>query len=162
MPFVPFYQRFPEIAEEETRVLTILPGANRGLISGEYVFQEMYCDEPDCDCRRVFFYVTSSKPNVADAVITYGWETSSFYAKWIGDDDPKMLADLTGPCLNLGSPQSRLAPAILEFTKDVLLKDPAYVRRIKRHYQMFREQIDKSKTSKKRRRRILSKGKGFG
>lgn len=52
----------------------------------------------------------------------------------MGNADSETLMDLQGPILNVGSPQSPLAPAILRLTEDVLLKDPAYVDRIKRHY----------------------------
>ena len=91
--------------------------------------------------------------------MTYGWETANFYAKWMNDDDPKIIAELQGPSLNLGSPQSRLAPALLNLVEDVLLQDDAYVERIKRHYRMFRDKIDKGKVTKKHKR--FKKNKGF-
>jgi len=47
-----------------------------------------------------------------------------------------------GPCLNIGSPRSELAGPILDLASSVLLKDEAYVERIKRHYQLFRAKID--------------------
>jgi hypothetical protein len=53
-----------------------------------------------------------------------------------------MVASLKGPTLNLGSPATRLAPALLELTRAVLLQDRHYVERVKRHYQLFREQIE--------------------
>jgi len=40
------------------------------------------------------------------------------------------------------SPQSSLAPAILELFKKVLLQDRAYIDRIKMHYGLFRSRID--------------------
>lgn len=151
MPYVLFHDHFPEIAEQETRTLTVLPGSNLGLPAGQYSFLEMFCDEPGCDCRRVFFYVASSLRKDVEAVVTFGWETPDFYAKWMKDDDPKIVAELKGPSLNLGSPQSRLAPAILGLVRNVLLQDTAYVERIKRHYRVFRQKIDGPKKTKKRK-----------
>ncbi len=60
----------------------------------------------------------------------------------MGDDDPRIINDLTGPALNLASPQSNIAPALLDLFSKVLLKDTAYVERIKRHYVMFRQKIN--------------------
>ena len=59
MPFVPLYALFPEVAERETRVLTVPPGTDIGLPPAEYSFIEMFCDEKACDCRRAFFTVFS-------------------------------------------------------------------------------------------------------
>lgn len=58
------------------------------------------------------------------------------------DNDPEVVADLKGPVLNLGSPASALAPALLELMQNVLWQDVHYIERVKRHYQMFRQRID--------------------
>jgi hypothetical protein len=154
MPYVLFHSYFPQIAEAETRVLTMPPSKKKGLLKGSYAFCEMFCDEPGCDCRRVFFSVVSDSHQQIEAVIAYGWETDDFYAKWMGNDDLATILDLKGPILNLGSPQFPSAPALLQFVKEVLLKDPTYIERVKRHYKMFRQQVDNN--SKR------SKSKGFG
>ena len=127
MPYALFHSRFPEIAERETRTIAVLEDSALGLPAGQYSLLEMYCDEPGCDCRRVFFYVVSSLKADAEAVIAYGWESSEFYARWMGDVDPNVMEQLCGPVLNLASPQSDLAPAILEMVKNVALQDSAYV-----------------------------------
>lgn len=101
--------------------------------------------------------ISPSKKDV-QAVIAYGWENAEFYAKWMGDDDPAAIRQLQGPVLNLGSPQSRLAPAILKLVKDVVLQDSAYIERIKTHYRMFRDRIDR-KLPLKRWKRKKKKGK---
>jgi hypothetical protein len=143
MPYALFHDLFPALAEKETRTIIVPTGLKSPLPAGEYGFCEMFCDEPGCDCRRVFFMVASSrmKGGIA-AVIAYGWETSAFYAQWLRSDDPAMIADLTGPVLNLGSPQSPLAPVLLEYFKTVLLHDKAYIARVKCHYAMFRRRIE--------------------
>lgn len=142
MPYVPFHDYFPEVADRETRTITIMPGSGTGLPAGDYGFLEMYCNERECDCRRVFFYVVSSFRRDVQAVVAWGWEDIDFYAKWFKYNHPRAVADLKGPVLNVGSPRTKLAPAILELVREVLLRDPAYIERIKRHYQMFRVEID--------------------
>ena len=78
------------------------------------------------------------------AVIAYGWEKKQFYVDWFGDNDPQMISELKGPALNMASPQSKYAPAFLQFFKEVLLKDKAYIKRIVRHYEMFRDYVEKN------------------
>jgi hypothetical protein len=60
----------------------------------------------------------------------------------MGDDEPAVIDDLQGPVLNLASPQSKQAPAILELIRTVVLQDEAYIERVKRHYALFRERVD--------------------
>lgn len=140
MPFVPFHDTFPDLAKRETRTLTILDDAE--LPAGDYALIEMYCDEPGCDCRRVFFWVLSAQTSQVAAIIAYGWETTSFYARWMGDGDPQVARALKGPILNPGSPQTALAPALLNIVKHVVLQDEQYIARLQTHYAMFRETID--------------------
>lgn len=157
MPYVSFHEYYPEIAERETRTITVLEHSDLGLPSAQYSLLEMYCNEPDCDCRRVFFYVVSSQKKDVKAVIAYGWEDAEFYAQWMGTDDPEIIKELQGPALNMASPQSDMAPAILKMVQDILLQDSAYVERIKRHYKMFREKIDQKLKLRRRRKRKKSR-----
>ena len=145
MAFVLFHDRLPEAAERETRTITVLGHSDYGLPSGDYSFLEMFCDEAECDCRRVFFYVVSAPHHRLEAVVAWGWETRDFYAKWMRSEDPVTAAELKGPTLNLGSPQSALAPGILKLTEEVLLRDGAFVERVKQHYVLFRGTIDGSR-----------------
>ncbi len=142
MPFSLFHEKFPTVAEKETRSITIIN--NPGLPHDSYGLIESYCDELDCDCRRVFLSILSEKQEKILAVIAYGWENKKFYAKWVGDNDPQTIKELQGPILNLASPQSRFAPKILELVNRVVLKDKKYIERLKNHYMMFREKIGKS------------------
>ncbi len=154
MPYVPFHEKFPEIAATETRALISI--ADTELPEGTYGLVEAYCDEVGCDCRRVFFNVYSEERNEIVAVIAYGWENRKFYADWFGDNDPQAIAELQGPILNLTSQQSELAPILLDKIKYVL-KDRNYVERLKRHYQMFKDLIEeenKDVTSVKSDRRV--------
>lgn len=145
MPFQLFHDLFPELAESETRSITLLGHTSEpALPAGEYAFCEMFCNEAGCDCRRVMFHVISRFRAEPVAVVAWGWESPEFYAAWLHDDDPDSMAELIGPTLNLGSPQSELAGGILGLVRDVLLKDKAYVERVKRHYRQFRDKIDGS------------------
>ncbi|MEW6095514.1 MAG: hypothetical protein AB1567_03165 [bacterium] len=155
MPYVSFHDYFPKIAERETRTITVLENSSWDLPPAHYSLLEMYCDEPDCDCRRVFFCVVSSLTKQVEAVIAYGWESPEFYAKWMGDDDPEIIDELKGPILNLTSPQSEIAPLILDMVEKVVLQDQAYIQRVKTHYWMFRHRIDtntKQKTKRKKKK----------
>lgn len=52
MPYEPFYERFKEIAMRETRSITIRNSPD--LPDDEYGFLELYCNDENCDCQRVF------------------------------------------------------------------------------------------------------------
>ena len=78
MPMVPFFTKLPEIAAVETRELIILN--NPKIPGGAYGLWESYCDELDCDCRRVFINVVPvDSPEEILATISYGWETPRHY-----------------------------------------------------------------------------------
>ena len=147
MLFSPFEAYFPEIAMRETRTVIVRGWSPFKLPAGEYAFPELFCDEPGCDCRRVFFYVVSPTSSSPLAVVAYGWETDAFYAQWAHEDDPQVIHQLKGPVLNLGSPQSRYAPEFLRLIDKALLQDPAYMQRLKAHYDLFRRQVEARETS---------------
>jgi hypothetical protein len=142
MPFRFFHDLFPEVAEQETRSFMVFPESDSPLPVGEYGFLEMFWDEHRCDCRRVFFFVMSSLRQDVEAVVAWGWEDKAFYKKWMRYGTDRDAAHLKGPILNPGSPATQLAPAIPELVRNVLLQDPDYIERVKRHYKMFRDKID--------------------
>jgi hypothetical protein len=145
MSFVPFHELCLEVAKLETRGITVLPMWRWRVPPADYQFLEMFCDERGCDCRRVMFSVMSSATRNLVAVIAWGWEDAEFYAQWFGMNDPEVVKELKGPILNLASPQAPFAEGMLTLAEEVLLADPAYVELIKRHYALFREQIDQAK-----------------
>ena len=142
MSYQSFDELFPDIAARETRAVTILPDTGHDIPPGHYVFTEMYCNEPGCDCRRVMFMVLSSPVGRVEAVIAWGWEKPGFYRKWLGMNNPALIRDLKGPVLNDGSPQEEYAHGLLELVRNMFFTDAEYVKRIKRHYRMFREKVD--------------------
>jgi hypothetical protein len=114
MLFASFHELCPEIAERETRSITLLPGSEWGLPAAHYGFVEMFCKEPGCDCRRVMFSVISSLSQQVEAVVAWGWESRAFYERWLGMKDPEILLQMQGPILNLDSPRTKNSNAILD------------------------------------------------
>ncbi len=134
MLYSSFHEKFPAIAEKETRSITIIN--NPELPSDTYVLLESYCSDADCDCRRVFLSVLSEKRSKILAVIAFGWEKKAFYAKWLGGGDPQSIKEIQGPALNLASPQSEYASSLLKLVSSVVLKDSKYITRLKDHYKI--------------------------
>jgi hypothetical protein len=140
MPMTPFMERFPELGARETRSVTVPPGQD--LPDGEFGFLEFYCDEPGCDCRRVMIDVLRPETGWSKiwATISYGWESLDFYREWSGAaSDP---IQMKGPYLDPLNPQTKYSSALLNLFR-VLLQSPDYVERLKRHYRMFRESVEK-------------------
>ena len=140
MPMIPFLERFPELGARETRSVTA--SHRLDLPDGEYGFLELYCDEPGCDCRRVMIDVLRPETGWSKiwATISYGWESLDFYRKWAGDgSDP---SEIKGPYLDPLNPQTNYSAALLNLFR-FLIQSPDYVDRLQRHYQMFRESIDR-------------------
>jgi hypothetical protein len=140
MPMVPFFTKLPDIAAVETRELIIVN--NKNIPTGVYGLIESYCDELNCDCRRVFINVVSEdSPSEILATITYGWETKKFYKKWMGMASLELLEMMTHPHLEIGHKQSKYAKDFLELFKEVI-KDESYVERLARHYFLFKEVVN--------------------
>jgi hypothetical protein len=57
MTFLPLYELLPEIAEKETRTITILEKFPGMPPPGNYSLIELFCAENDCDCRNVMIIV---------------------------------------------------------------------------------------------------------
>lgn len=132
-----FHSKFPLLAARETRS-AFITGRN-DLPDGYYGFIEFYCDEADCDCRRVMFTVISTEfLGEILATINFGWETVEFYTQWSGDR--KNANSMVGASLAMISPQSRWAPKLLELCQ-FILRDSSYVERLQQHYRMFKDMI---------------------
>lgn len=139
MPMFSLFAKLPEIAAAETRAIT-LPRNDR-IPEGKYGFLESYCDEEDCDCRRVFINVYSDKSPEILATISYGWESKDFYNEWFRGMESSMLEEFTSPNLAVGCRQSKYAKDFLKLF-EVILEDGKYVDRLKRHYFLFKEIVD--------------------
>lgn len=140
MPMIPFMERFPALGRRETRSLLVTPGND--LPAGEYGYIEFYCDEPGCDCRRVTINVLRPETGWGTvwATISYGWESPDFYREWSrAVSDP---VDMQGPCLDPINAQTKYSPALLDLFR-FILQSPDYVERLKRHYRMFRDTVER-------------------
>jgi hypothetical protein len=134
---IPFSTYFRTLGPAETRSVSVR--GRPGVPDGEYGLFEFYCEDPKCDCRRVIFQVISAPPGLRTrATINYGWESAEFYGAWMGD--PEMGAKMQGPSLEPFGEQSQYAQALLELVGD-LLKDEAYLDRLKEHYRLFKEEV---------------------
>ena len=80
---IPFHSLLPELAQREVRCIHLgpVPGVApaSGLSAGEYAFIEFYCEDLECDCRRVFLQVLArSQQDKVLASINCGWEKELF------------------------------------------------------------------------------------
>jgi hypothetical protein len=146
MPMTPFYTLFPDVARTETRSVTVR--GYPGLPDGEYGFIDLYCDKLGCDCRRVIIdVVCSTTRGKIWATINYGWESLEFYEKWMGDKE--LAAHCRGATLDMLNPQTEYSHVLLRLFENVL-KDKAYVERLKRHYEMFKSAVREKHRAEKR------------
>ena len=138
MPYIPFHEICPSIAEKETRVITLQQNDNEfNLPQGEYVFIELFCDE--CDCRRVFLQVIMNQKIVA--TIAYGWEKLSFYRNSFKGFKENEIKEIKGPSIDSFHYQSNISNQILRMFNKILLSDKEYLNRITKHYNQFKNTL---------------------
>ena len=152
MSFAMFHDLVPDVADQETRTITVMKGNEYNLPPDDYALIEMYCNDRNCDCRKVFLVVISRKLGDAVARISYAWESLDYYANWffgknssyvsLSKEDKEMVRENAGTHLAEIGPQSKIASAILRLVKETVLRDSRYVERIKRHYRMFRDKVE--------------------
>ncbi|MFM0515160.1 hypothetical protein [Paraburkholderia sp. RL17-373-BIF-A] len=128
MAMTAFHERFRDVASRETRAVIVSAGTP--IPADEYDFVEFFCADKRCDCRRVSLQVVGqlSGPKIW-ATINYGWETEQFYRKLAGEGWSR-------PILDPFNPQSAYSAFFLKVFED-MIRDKAYVDRLKRHYKMF-------------------------
>jgi hypothetical protein len=144
MELVPFYIRFPDLAEKETRSIFIFKSGD--LPPGQYDLLELFCDDPKCDCRRVVISVISPQRGTAPlATINYGWERVEFYARWLGTW--QNAVECKGPSLAPLNPQTADSEALLALFKSAL-EDEQYRERLKRHYELFKSTLPKAQKAR--------------
>jgi hypothetical protein len=72
---IPFQSLCPEVAQREVRCVHIMPQPAPGPPADEYAYVEFYCEDLNCDCRRVFFQVLAKdQPGKVFASINFGCE----------------------------------------------------------------------------------------
>jgi hypothetical protein len=134
---IPFHSRFLDLAAQETRSIHVLTAGGQ-LPIGEYTLLEWFCDDPECDCRRVLVQVVpAGRPDEVLAVINYGWESADFYVQRM-HGDTEAGREIVNASLDPLHPQSGCADYLLELFRDIVRTDPEYVARLARHYELFK------------------------
>jgi len=129
----PFFEEFKDLGENQTRVVKVFEkGDFGGLPPDEYAFVELYCDEKNCDCRRVMIMVLGRSQNKILATISMGFDS---------------LEDDAGPFLDPLNQHSKHSRDLLDLFLDVINTDPPYLACLQRRYVMFKERIDRKRYS---------------
>ena len=142
MPMTSFYTRCMETAQRETRGVTI--AADPNLPKGDFIFTELYCDDPECECSRVIFCVQPRGDlSTILATLNFGWESAAYYAAWSHDENlAEEMATLT---LEPFGQQTKYSEGFFRLAQEILIADPAYIQRLKRHYAEFRATLPAGK-----------------
>ena len=148
---IPFQSLRPELAQREVRCVHVgaapNPASEPALPADEYAYLEFYCEDLNCDCRRVFLQVVAKgQPGKVFASISYGWEKESFYRKRMPWDPDDARGTVRGELDPLNE-QSEFAQDFLDLFQRVVLDEP-YRLRLRRHYQLFREELARRRTAK--------------
>src|SRR3569832_1328558 len=121
---MPFHQLWPDIAQREVRCVHLGSSpetkVENALPADEYAYVEFYCEDLDCDCRRVFLQVNAKKqPGKVFASINYGWEKEAFYRKRM--PSPKDARDVVRGTLDPINEQSEVAGEFLYLFQHTVL-----------------------------------------
>ena len=148
---ISFHSLLPELAQREVRCVqlggTPESAAKPALPADEYAYLEYYCNDLNCDCRRVFLEVVArGQPGKIFASIGYGWEKESFYRQrmpWAPDEAKGTVRGELDPL----NEQSEFSEVFLDLFQRVVLDEP-YRLRLRRHYQLFREELVRRQAAK--------------
>jgi hypothetical protein len=134
MAMVPFSRYFPELGPDETRFIIVpedeVEGGRVTLPADMYGFNELYCDEPGCDCQQVTFSVISRRTTNILATISHAFNPPG---------PEKLIQEQT--FLDPLNIQSQYSARLLEIFRDFVLTDKAYVPRLRRHHKLFKSAI---------------------
>jgi hypothetical protein len=124
----PFGSFFPGVPFRTRSVTLTRPFLS--LPEGTYDFEELYCDEPGCDCENVMLNVFDGARRHL-ATINHALAPGGAF----GDGEtPETLLDWLNP-------QSDLAADLLALFQQVVAT-PEYETRLRRHRSMVREKVD--------------------
>ena len=132
---IPLYEKCPELGKQ---LLGFALKDEEGLPDGDYVLIECFCDNPDCDCRNAFIYITAAPPKVKSmAGINYGWESRQYYESVFPSKEG--VNQVHGIHLLEGK-QSKWADAFLELFKR-MVREGDLGEKIKKHYKLFKAAV---------------------
>lgn len=126
---LPFDLLFPEVAKREACALR-RPSDPR-FSDATFLLRERYCNERDCDCRRVLLEVHWVERRAHVATLNYSFEP----AKPPFDDEPQLFLDPLNP-------QSDVSPALHALVAEMLESDAEVRSRLVRHYEMWKSVVD--------------------
>jgi hypothetical protein len=119
----PFRALFPEIARNETRSLHDLRDGEQ---IPRYAFEESYCVEPDCDCRRLLVRVLEPSGKQA-AVISHSFEP---------DPQGELAQTFLDPLNSQGPEAGQILATFVH-----LVLTPDYAARLERHYRLVKDAL---------------------
>jgi len=118
--FARFADNFPERAELRTLSLV---NKSTGRELERVHLDELYCADPECDCRRVLIHVLDHRTDVLAAIV-YAFDGSA-----------RLTPDGENPYLEPAADQSPMAEAYFGHVQRLLETDRAYAARLERHYE---------------------------
>jgi hypothetical protein len=121
-----FDQVFLDVAERESRAIQTTDHRGR---PATFLFRELYCADPGCDCRRVLLHVHWVEQRCVAASINYAFEPSR------RRDEPQISLDPLNP-------QSEHAEALLALFTRGIRNDREYRERLIRHYAAWKQVVD--------------------
>ncbi len=131
-----FILKYPEIAKKETRNLKILKEGH-WVSKWTYEIQEIYCTDPKCDCRKVFFNIIW--PNNEIYYLDYGFKKAKYYFKK-GFCDKEMSEEMSWLSVNMFNWNPSESKKMFDIMKRVL-EDKKYIKRLKKHYKMMKKEV---------------------
>lgn len=127
-----------EIIGKAHQVRTVRIIDSHQLPDGEYRFIDMYCTDPSCDCRKTIIQVFHNGTFVC--TINYGWESPSFYEKWMGRKwGDETMPQMHGASIDITSP-NRVSPKGILGLFNALL-DERWVGIFKKHYDAVKAKL---------------------
>lgn len=133
LTMLPFDVLFMELAGKEVRVVRSFDASD--LPHGTFLFRELFCSKPQCDCRRVILHVHWVEQKTTVASINYAFEPPSPPY----EDEGQMFLDPLNP-------QSGLSETFFDLFQDMIATDRAYHDRLVRHYDMWKAVVDDPKS----------------
>jgi SEC-C motif len=107
---------------------------------------EMFCTEPDCDCRNAIISVGRDDEQDVTLVaqLRFCWEEEQYYQSINFDFDT--ISSFPGVAADIMSPLPPYLPGLISYFKMLCEEDgqpfaSPYATRIKDHYRQFKEEI---------------------
>jgi hypothetical protein len=126
-------------------VRTVTLAKNPYLPDGEYAFLEMYCNEPDCDCRKAMIQVIhNGKPA---SIINFGWESDDYYRQWMGSSyDDESFPSMHGASIDITSQNLLNEDAILALFNELM--NDVWLEKIKNNYEAVKAAVSRKPVTK--------------